>query len=208
MSVRTGVTKDSDIRRAILESAVSLFSKLGYSATSVQEVVDAAGVTKGAFYYYFDSKESLLLEIHDVFHDFALVQAREIIGLELSPIESISRLMYALLRQVDRFLPHMSITFQESPYIDFTKYPASLALRNEYEALFLSIVERGIADKSLNIDPANSHVATYGIMGMCVWAYHWYKPAGPLSAEEIARTYVRIIIDGIDSRPRVKRVRK
>lgn len=208
MSVRTGVAKESDLRRAIVDAAVVLFSELGYSATSVQEIVEAAGVTKGAFYHYFESKESLLLEIHDVFLDFAVEQAREIVGLELTPIESISRFISELLRQVELFLPHMSITFQESPYIDFSKYPASLARRNEYEALFLSVIERGIADKSLSIDPADSRIATYGIMGMSVWAYHWYKHDGSFTPEEISRVYVNIVINGIDSRPRAKRVRK
>ena len=49
------------------DAAVELFYQHGYEATSVQEIVDRASVTKGALYHYFRSKEELLLEIRNSF---------------------------------------------------------------------------------------------------------------------------------------------
>ena len=46
-------------RRALLDSARSLFGEQGYAATSVDEVVRHAGVTKGAMYHHFDDKDDL-----------------------------------------------------------------------------------------------------------------------------------------------------
>ena len=46
--------------RALLEAAYRVFGARGYRATRLEEVADAAGVTKGAIYYHFDSKEDLL----------------------------------------------------------------------------------------------------------------------------------------------------
>lgn len=46
-------------RRKILESAVYLFSELGYGETGLADVLQRAGVSKGAFYYHFDSKEAV-----------------------------------------------------------------------------------------------------------------------------------------------------
>lgn len=50
-------------RRQIVEVATRLFAKDGYHPTSVADVVDAVGVGKGVFYWYFPSKEALLAEI-------------------------------------------------------------------------------------------------------------------------------------------------
>lgn len=50
-------------RRQIIEVATRLFAEQGYHPTSVADVVDAVGVGKGVFYWYFASKEALLTEI-------------------------------------------------------------------------------------------------------------------------------------------------
>ena len=49
-----------DNREAILSEALHLFYVRGYDAVGVQEIVDAAGVTKPTLYYYFGSKKGLL----------------------------------------------------------------------------------------------------------------------------------------------------
>jgi len=55
------IVKDPDVRRnEILDAAQQLFAFKGYDQTSVQDVLDAAGISKGAFYHYFTSKSELL----------------------------------------------------------------------------------------------------------------------------------------------------
>lgn len=49
-------------RERILCEAIRLFGRRGYSATSVREVVQAAGVTKPTLYYYFENKEALFVQ--------------------------------------------------------------------------------------------------------------------------------------------------
>ncbi len=47
----------------ILEAALSVFSDLGYTQATLNDVADRVGVTKGCLYHYFESKERLLLEL-------------------------------------------------------------------------------------------------------------------------------------------------
>ena len=55
------IVKDPDVRRnEILDAAQQLFVRKGYDQTSVQHVIAAAGISKGAFYHYFGSKVELL----------------------------------------------------------------------------------------------------------------------------------------------------
>ena len=56
--------KDFNVRDQVAQAAVELFAEKGYANTSVQEVVERAGVTKGAMYHYFGSKDDLLYEIY------------------------------------------------------------------------------------------------------------------------------------------------
>lgn len=55
------VVKPADDRQAeILDAARALFFEHGYEAASVQQIIDRIGISKGAFYHHFDSKEALL----------------------------------------------------------------------------------------------------------------------------------------------------
>lgn len=57
------VPENPDVRERLLREALRLFTSRGYAATTVREIVEAAGVTKPVLYYYFTSKEGLYLEI-------------------------------------------------------------------------------------------------------------------------------------------------
>jgi AcrR family transcriptional regulator len=50
-------------RRQLLCEAARRFAEHGYHTTSVADIVDAVGVGKGVFYWYFESKEQLFLEL-------------------------------------------------------------------------------------------------------------------------------------------------
>lgn len=59
----------SETRRLLLQAALKSFANLGYAATSVQEIVDAAHVSKPALYYYFKDKADLFAALVDQAHD-------------------------------------------------------------------------------------------------------------------------------------------
>ena len=54
------------VRERLLEAAVGLFVRKGYHATSVREIVEAAGVTKPVLYYWFRSKEGVFLALMEM----------------------------------------------------------------------------------------------------------------------------------------------
>jgi AcrR family transcriptional regulator len=59
----------STTRQHILQAALKSFARCGYAATSVQHIVDAAGVSKPALYYYFADKAQLFQALVDQAHD-------------------------------------------------------------------------------------------------------------------------------------------
>ncbi|HWI62584.1 MAG TPA: TetR/AcrR family transcriptional regulator [Symbiobacteriaceae bacterium] len=55
------IAKEGEVRKQeLLDAALQLFCEKGYDRTSVNDILDAVGVSKGAFYYYFESKEQVL----------------------------------------------------------------------------------------------------------------------------------------------------
>ena len=53
----------NETHRRLLECALTLFAAQGYAATSVREIIEAAGVTRPMLYYYCDSKEDLFKRV-------------------------------------------------------------------------------------------------------------------------------------------------
>jgi TetR/AcrR family transcriptional repressor of nem operon len=81
--------RTSDAREKILSAAQSLIELRGYSALGVAEICKAAGVPKGSFYYFFESKEALALAVID---DHWAGQERTWSGILTSEAEPLTRL--------------------------------------------------------------------------------------------------------------------
>ncbi|MGM9955680.1 MAG: TetR/AcrR family transcriptional regulator, partial [Peribacillus sp.] len=54
-------------KELIMETAIELFAKQGFNATSVQQITDHCGISKGAFYLSFKSKDELIIALVDYF---------------------------------------------------------------------------------------------------------------------------------------------
>ena len=87
--------KKGDIKRTrILDAAERLFLEKGYDRTSVQDILDVLGLSKGGFYHYFDAKESVLQAVSER----RIEERLERLGLELrdprrKPLDRINRLL-------------------------------------------------------------------------------------------------------------------
>ncbi len=88
------------VRRAeILEIANMLFRRLGYSNTSVEEIVREAGVAKGTFYYYFRTKEAVLEALATQLVEAMAERSRSIASdQKLGPVEKFQSIFAELSR--------------------------------------------------------------------------------------------------------------
>lgn len=95
------VVKEHDERRTeFLDTAMALFMQHGYEQTSVNTIIDTVGVSKGAFYHYFKSKEELLDELAERAASQALAGAQSL--LEDTSLTAVERLN-ALFAQTNQF---------------------------------------------------------------------------------------------------------
>jgi AcrR family transcriptional regulator len=61
----TKPAKSEETRARILDAAIELFRARGFEAATMREIAAAAGVATGAAYYYFDSKDAIVLAFYD-----------------------------------------------------------------------------------------------------------------------------------------------
>jgi AcrR family transcriptional regulator len=62
---RAGYKKSEESRRAVLDAAIITLAARGLASTSIQDIADAAGLSKGAVHYHFESKDELLERVLD-----------------------------------------------------------------------------------------------------------------------------------------------
>ncbi|HEY7012840.1 MAG TPA: helix-turn-helix domain-containing protein [Streptosporangiaceae bacterium] len=138
-------------RRAVLDAARSLFGRKGYAQTSVEEIADAARVTKGAVYHHFAGKEALFRAVHAEVEAEAQARTVEAGNPEQPPIDQIVAMMNAYL---DAALD------EEIRRITLIDGPALLGLEpettpNEQVANVRSFIASAIARGQLaDVDPA------------------------------------------------------
>lgn len=91
------ITKSKEERKLeIILCAKRLFEEKGYQNTKVIDITKALDVAKGTFYYYFESKEDVIVEIVNLTIDSLVESAKEVANNEtMSPIEKIKMLFFS-----------------------------------------------------------------------------------------------------------------
>jgi len=79
-----------DTKAHLLEMGAQIVHQKGFNATGIQEVLNAAGVPKGSFYFYFKSKEEFGLQLIDYFSNFLFSKMDELLNAEnVAPLDKL-----------------------------------------------------------------------------------------------------------------------
>jgi len=159
-----GGTKSEETRARILEAALAVFRERGFEQATMREVAAAAGVATGAAYYYFESKDAIVM----AFYERLQGETRTAIEANLSRSRTLeARLRAIIAEKFDRFVPDRKLlgalsthTDPEHPLSPFSKETAHI--RNQEIAFF----ERAVEDSRVKL-PAN--VAPY--LPRLLWMY-------------------------------------
>ncbi len=188
-----------DTRTNLLNAALRLFGERGYHATSLQDVIHAAGCSKGAFYHYFDSKEDLLLLFHDTFIDHLLEYAERMARESGDPLERLLAILRHHLESMSTFHDHMAVFHNEARFLTHAKFRLVQVKRDRYEAAVRSLVQEAQARGLLRAD-LDAKLFSLAVLGVFNWAFRWYRPDGPLPPDEMAASLFHMVVEG--GRPR------
>lgn len=82
-------TKAERTKKFIVEKVAPLFNKHGYAATSLQDITEATGLTKGAIYGNFSNKEALALAAYQYNSQSLINQLEKVVQLKTHPLEKL-----------------------------------------------------------------------------------------------------------------------
>ncbi|RBQ18023.1 TetR/AcrR family transcriptional regulator [Spongiactinospora rosea] len=195
---RTIVRDPEGARRALLASAIQLFEKNGYAATSVQSITAAANLTKGAFYHHFKSKEDLLFHVHDRFIDYQLYRARKVVAdVKLRADAKLRRLIVeALLEPMAIYRSEITVFLQERRFLSGEVFAEIKHKREEFERHFVEVIEAGMRERVFRqVGPPR--IVAFGIIGMGAWTHVWLDGEGAISPAEVGGTYAEMVVNGL-----------
>jgi len=182
----------------LLSCAARLFAAKGYDATSLQDVVEAAGLSKGALYYYYASKDELLYQIHHRFLTYELEQADRIVAQNLDPRETLRRLIVAHVAAVAKFQNEFTVSYRDMHRLGPEHGAAVKDLRERLHWIFRRTIIRGQDEGSFRRD-VPAFLQAFAVLGMCNLMFSWYRPEGSLSPEQIGGYLAEVAIGGLEA---------
>ncbi|MFD0775017.1 TetR/AcrR family transcriptional regulator [Streptomonospora algeriensis] len=187
---------ESSVPRRLLAVATRLFAEKGFDRASVQEIVDAAGVTKGAMYHYFDSKDDLLAEIYT---RVLRLQMSRLAGIARQDRPVSERVQHAAADVVVSTIENLddaTISFRSLHMLRPEKQREVRDERRRYHELFRSLITEG-QHQGVFTDRVPADIVVDFYFGSVHHLSTWYHPEGALSPGEIGAYYARLLLDAL-----------
>lgn len=184
------------MKKELVKESIDLFVKKGFSATSIQDIVDTLGVTKGSFYYHFKSKEALLMDIHLQYIDDLLRRQKMIVENEKTAKGQIVKMVELIIHDIEEQGAIGRVYYREIRHLTPENATIIRGKRAEFRDNIENILKEGISSGEFrkNLEPK---MITFAILGITNWSYQWFNPNGNLSVRELADMYTDFILYGI-----------
>jgi AcrR family transcriptional regulator len=186
-------------RDELLDLAATMFAERGMRATTVRDIADSAGILSGSLYHHFKSKEQMVEEVLRDFLDWLFGRYQEIVDTEPNPLERLKGLFMTSFEAIEDRHAQVVIYQDEAkrlsslPQFDFVE-----ARNKEQRKLWIDLlnegVEQGCFRPDIDVD------VVYRFIRDTTWvSVRWYQPGGPLTAEEVGRQYLSIVLGGVSA---------
>ncbi|MFE3000924.1 TetR family transcriptional regulator [Nocardia sp. NPDC059246] len=181
-------------RERILEVAIGLFATVGYHATSVAEIGTRTDLQPGALYYHIKSKEELLWEILRRYTEKALAGAQRVTAMDVDPVEKLGQLIDVHVGIIARHRREVLIQVRDADALSAEHMAQLQELRQQIQDCWEGVLEEGY--RAGRFTRANRIVAN-GLLGMVNSVSQWYRPRRGATADEIAREFRAMVIEGL-----------
>ncbi len=201
-------------RQQIIDLAAELFARKGYVGTSITDIGSAAGLAKGALYYYIGSKENLLVEIQNRVLGPLLATARRIQAFDdEDPVLRLRLLSETLLDFILRRLDHIWVYEHDYRHLGERNRSRVLRQRQKFEQVVKSLLVEAMDTGAFRrMDP---RLAMLQFLNLHNHTYQWAKPTGRWDAAYLAKEYCGTLFAGFSAdydlaglEGRVRRFRK
>lgn len=187
-------TREEGGRARITRAAARLFREKGFQATTVRELAEAAGMQSGSLFYFFPSKNGILLAVMDegmAEVHAAVAMARQ----DADPAEGFRAMLRCHLEGIlDRDSDHMTVMLYESRGLPPEAGQHVRHLRRDYEALWEAQIGDLIRAGRWR-HPAEPRLSRLALMGALNWSVQWFRPHRGDSIERLVGTLCAIFLE-------------
>lgn len=184
-------------REELLGLAATMFAERGLRATTVRDIADAAGILSGSLYHHFSSKEEMVDEVLRGFLDWLFDRYQQIIDTEPNPLARFKGLFMASFDAIENHHAEVVIYQDEAKRLSGQpRFGYVDELNRRQRKMWVEVLTEGIAAGYFRPDVDVDLV--YRFIRDTTWvSVRWYQPGGPLTAEQVGRQYLSIVLGGI-----------
>lgn len=145
--------KDPEIRKnEIIQAAEELFLENGYEDTTVDDILQRTGLSKGGFYHHFKSKNEVFIAIIDRITDQSVQSIEEIAEMEGANAEQKFQLFSD--KQFQLKMPKVKIiqSFYRERDVNPQFHKHNIMMWEKYVPAFLKIVQQGISEGFMKVE--------------------------------------------------------
>ena len=188
----------ADKRLAVLRTAAELFVTQGFHSTKLSDVADRLNITKPAIYYYFESKDEILIECTRVALEATERYFAENDDPSLQARARLERFMIWFGVSMTEPFGKCLVRVAEHDVDEATQKQLAAGKRAVYRR-FRELIEAGIADGS--IARCDATVAAFTVAGALGWLSQWHRQGGNSSAEQAASRVTTMLLQGLAPKP-------
>ncbi len=189
----------SEPARRLMRAADELFYTQGSAATSVREITQACGLTPGAMYNHFTSKEDLLYRLVMTRHRWLEDEVdKALASAEPGPTGALKAMVEVYVRVHTTGRKGARVANREYGQLSGERLTQVVAVRRRLRDRMVSIVLDGHADGSFDILGGEGRpaavISAAAILDMCVHAGEWLRERGELTEAEISERFVALAL--------------
>lgn len=163
-----GVNKGDDRKRKFMAVALELFYEKGYEKTTINDIINRMGVSKGAFYHYFKSKEDVIETISEEYARRGINMIKQVAERkDLNALEKINKALEKIMiykkRSNDDRIKIKGI-FKNEDNLKLEKKILD-KIKDNVIPIYKNIIDQGIEEKLFNI-PNSSELPEFFIHTM------------------------------------------
>jgi AcrR family transcriptional regulator len=180
----------------LIEVATRLFAERGFESTSVQSIVDEAGVTKGALYHHFGSKDELLYEIYAGVLRIQTAHLEHFAAAEGPIADRVHAAAADVVETTIASLDEATIFFRSMHQLAPEQRAKVRAERRRYHDRFCRMIKQGQQDGIFRDDVPADLVVDYHF-GAVHHLGIWYRRHGELHGREIGTYFADLLLAGL-----------
>jgi AcrR family transcriptional regulator len=196
MSPRPNVSEER--KDQILDAATDVFAQKGFSETRMDDIVEESGLSKGTLYWYFKSKDEIILSIFERLFVREFKALELLVGADGSAEERLICYSEGVIEDVGRLLKLMPLAYEFMSWAFRRKFvqDAFRLYINKYMDILVPLIQQGIdSGEFRDIDPLSTAITIGAVFEGTILL--WVYDKSLIEPERHIREGINILLDGI-----------